>query len=307
MDFKTEITKGPLTLDGAMGTALELQGFDTNTDLWTAKALITDPQKVYRVHYDYFKAGARATITDTYQANVQAFMKKGYDETISREIIAKAVKLARKARNDFEAQTGRHNYVIAGIGPYGAYLADGSEYRGDYELSLEAYQDFHQPRLEAVIRAGVDVIGIETQPKLSEVCALLEWLKVRAPEQIAYVTFSLKDPATISEGTSLVEAVKKVSAYPNVVAVGANCIPLEQAQAALEVMQPATDLPLVIYPNSGAKYDPHTKTWTNPTGDLTLAKAASGWYQAGARLIGGCCTTTVKDIEPLAQVVQNLG
>lgn len=44
-----------------------------------------------------------------------------------------------------------------------------------------------------------------------------------------------------------------------------------------------------------------------PTGDLTLAKAASGWYQAGARLIGGCCTTTVKDIEPLAQVVQNLG
>ncbi|MDO4455158.1 MAG: homocysteine S-methyltransferase family protein, partial [Ligilactobacillus agilis] len=86
MDFKTEITKGPLTLDGAMGTALELQGFDTNTDLWTAKALITDPQKVYRVHYDYFKAGARATITNTYQANVQAFMKKGYDETISREI-----------------------------------------------------------------------------------------------------------------------------------------------------------------------------------------------------------------------------
>lgn len=234
-------------------------------------------------------------------------MKKGYDETISREIIAKAVKLARKARDDFEAQTGLHNYVIAGIGPYGAYLADGSEYRGDYELSLEAYQDFHQPRLEAVIRAGVDVIGIETQPKLSEVCAVLEWLKERAPKQIAYVTFSLKDPATISEGTSLVEAVKKVSAYPNVVAVGANCIPLEQAQAALEVMQPATDLPLVIYPNSGAKYDPHTKTWTNPTGDLTLAKAASGWYQAGARLIGGCCTTTVKDIEPLAQVVQNLG
>ena len=306
MDFKTELTQRALTLDGAMGTALEMLGFDTNTDLWTARALITDPKKVYQVHYDYFKAGAHATITDTYQANLQAFMKKGYDEHISREIIAKAVKIARQARADFEKKTGIHNYIIAGIGPYGAFLADGSEYRGDYNLSYEAYQDFHQPRLEEVIKAGVDVIGIETQPKLDEACAILDWLQTKAPTTVAYVTFSLKDSQTISEGTSLTEAIKKVSKYPNVVAVGVNCIPIEMAQEALELMQTVTDLPLVIYPNSGAKYDPQTKTWTKPTGNLTLANCAPAWYQAGARLIGGCCTTIASDIKPLADYLNKL-
>lgn len=133
--------------------------------------------KVYQAHMDCFEAGARLVITDTYQANVQAFEKEGYSETEATGFIKNAVKIAKKARDDFEKKTDQHNYVAVTIGPYGAYLADGNEYRGDYHLSCEEYLAFHLPRLKAVLTEKPDVLAIETQPRLDEPTALLNWLK----------------------------------------------------------------------------------------------------------------------------------
>lgn len=306
MNLENELKQHALTLDGSMSTALEALGVKTNTDLWTAAALVTNQADVYRVHYDYFKAGARVTITDTYQTNVAAFEKYGYSKQEARAIIRQAAEIAKKARDDFEKKTGVHNYIAGSIGPYGAYLANGSEYRGDYELSKAEFQEFHLPRLEELVAAGVDVLAIETQPKLSEVLALLDLLQTEFSNQKAYVSFSLKDAHTISDGTSLETAVKAIEKYSQVIAVGINCIDISLAQTAITVVARVTDKPIVVYPNSGAVYNPVTKTWQAPEKVPSFGQCAATWYAAGARLIGGCCTTVAKDIQEIADYLGSI-
>lgn len=304
MDFTEFLTNNPVVLDGAMSTPLEKLGADTNNDLWTAKALIDNEELVYEVHKMYFEAGADLIITDTYQANVQAFEKVGYSEKEARNLIKKAVKIAQKARDDYENRTGKHNYIAGTIGPYGAYLANGSEYRGDYELSAEEYQQFHLPRIEELVNAGVDILAIETQPKLDEVLAILELLKEKYPQQKVYVSYTLSDDDTISDGTPLPRAIHALEDYSQVIAVGINCVKLELVEPALKNMKEITDKHLIVYPNSSAVYDPKSKTWSQLKTSATFEELIPNWYEAGARIIGGCCTTGPKEIKAVADFIK---
>lgn len=304
MDFTEFLTNNPVVLDGAMSTPLEKLGADTNNDLWTAKALIDNEELVYEVHKMYFEAGADLIITDTYQANVQAFEKVGYSEKEARNLIKKAVKIAQKARDDYENRTGKHNYIAGTIGPYGAYLANGSEYRGDYELSTKEYQQFHLPRIEELATTGVDILAIETQPKLDEVLAILELLKEKYPQQKVYVSYTLSDDDTISDGTPLPRAIHALEDYSQVIAVGINCVKLELVEPALKNMKEITDKHLIVYPNSSAVYDPKSKTWSQPKTSATFEELIPNWYEAGARIIGGCCTTGPKEIKAVADFIK---
>lgn len=304
MDFTEFLTNNPVVLDGAMSIPLEKLGADTNNDLWTAKALIDNEELVYEVHKMYFEAGADLIITDTYQANVQAFEKVGYSEKEARNLIKKAVKIAQKARDDYENRTGKHNYIAGTIGPYGAYLANGSEYRGDYELSVEEYQQFHLPRIEELVNAEVDILAIETQPKLDEVLAILELLKEKYPQQKVYVSYTLSDDDTISDGTPLPRAIHALEDYSQVIAVGINCVKLELVEPALKNMKEITDKHLIVYPNSSAVYDPKSKTWSQPKTSATFEELIPNWYEAGARIIGGCCTTGPKEIKAVADFIK---
>ncbi|PAY54418.1 homocysteine S-methyltransferase [Ligilactobacillus salivarius] len=304
MDFTEFLTNHTVVLDGAMSTPLERLGADTNNDLWTAKALIDNEELVYEVHKMYFEAGADLIITDTYQANVQAFEKVGYSEKEARNLIKKAVKIAQKARDDYENKTGKHNYIAGTIGPYGAYLANGSEYRGDYELSTKEYQQFHLPRIEELATTGVDILAIETQPKLDEVLAILELLKEKYPQQKLYVSYTLSDDDTISDGTPLPRAIHALEDYLQVIAVGINCVKLELVEPALKNMKEITDKHLIVYPNSSAVYDPKSKTWSQPKTSATFEELIPNWYEAGARIIGGCCTTGPKEIKTVADFIK---
>lgn len=304
MDFTEFLTNHTVVLDGAMSTPLERLGADTNNDLWTAKALIDNEELVYEVHKMYFEAGADLIITDTYQANVQAFEKVGYSEKEARNLIKKAVKIAQKARDDYENRTGKHNYIAGTIGPYGAYLANGSEYRGDYELSVEEYQQFHLPRIEELVNAEVDILAIETQPKLDEVLAILELLKEKYPQQKVYVSYTLSYDDTISDGTPLPRAIHALEDYSQVIAVGINCVKLELVEPALKNMKEITDKHLIVYPNSSAVYDPKSKTWSQPKTSATFEELIPNWYEAGARIIGGCCTTGPKEIKAVADFIK---
>ena len=114
-----------------MSTSLERLGCDTDNELWTAAALINQPELVYQVHKEYFEAGARLAITDTYQANLPALKKAGLTEKQARQVIEKAVELAKQARDDYETETGAHGYVAGSIGPYGTNMSNGSEYSVD--------------------------------------------------------------------------------------------------------------------------------------------------------------------------------
>ncbi|WP_368749414.1 homocysteine S-methyltransferase [Klebsiella aerogenes] len=289
-------------LDGAMATELEARGCNLADSLWSAKVLLENPQLIRDVHLDYFRAGAQVAITASYQATPAGFAARGLDEAQSKALIGKSVELARKAREAYLAENPQAGkLLVAGsVGPYGAYLADGSEYRGDYQRSAEAFQVFHRPRVEALLDAGADLLACETLPSFAEINALAALLR-DYPRARAWFSLTLRDAEHLSDGTPLREVVAVLADNPQVLALGINCIALENTTAALQHLHSLTSLPLVVYPNSGEHYDALTKTWHHHgEACATLAAYLPQWLAAGARLIGGCCRTTPQDIAALA-------
>lgn len=302
-----------IVIDGAMATELEKMGVQTNNELWSATALIENPEAIKAVHKSYFQAGADIAITNTYQANIKEFMKIGLSEAESRQLIIKAVKLADQARTEYyrdlpknERQIRAPHPLIAGsVGPYGAYLADGSEYRGDYSLSQKEFQDFHRSRMELLDQAGVDLFAMETQPNFAETKALVNLLVNEFPQQHAWLSFSINDPQTLCDGTLLSEAVEYYNDVEQVSAIGVNCTTMENIEATVKNIRAVTTKPIIVYPNNGDIYDPETKTWTKNESADTFGQLVPAWLQAGANLIGGCCRTTPQDIQEIAQVINH--
>ncbi len=290
-----------VVLDGAMATELEARGCNLADNLWSAKVLMENPELIREVHLDYYRAGAQVAITASYQATPAGFAARGLDEAQSRALIGKSVELARKAREAYLAENPQAGtLLVAGsVGPYGAYLADGSEYRGDYVRRAEEFTAFHRPRIEALLDAGADLLACETLPSFEEIKALAA-LVAEYPRARAWFSFTLRDSEHLSDGTPLREVVAALKDNTQVVALGINCIALENTTAALKHLHSLTALPLVVYPNSGEHYDAVTKTWHHH-GEAceTLAGYLPQWLEAGARLIGGCCRTTPKDIAEL--------
>jgi homocysteine S-methyltransferase len=303
---------GNLVLDGALATELEAHGCDLEDPLWSAKVLLEQPEVVTQVHRDYFEAGARVAITASYQATPLGFARRGIPEAEALERVALSVRLADQARTGYlTGNPGAGPLLVAGsVGPYGAYLADGSEYRGDYTLSPDEFKDFHRPRIAALAEAGADALACETLPSLAEAEALLELVAEFGVE--SWLTFTLRDGGHISDGTPLEQVAELCNAEPLVAAIGVNCIPLELVTPALEALGRATPKPLIAYPNSGETYDATTKTWgpavsalgadTSGRGPGTLAEGVTEWQERGARMVGGCCRTTPHDIAALARL-----
>ena len=264
---------GNLTFDGALATELEAHGCDLDDPLWSAKVLVEQPQLVKRVHRDYFRAGAAVAITASYQATPQGFARRGIGEEEALELVALSVRLADEARSEHLAENpGAGPLLIAGsVGPYGAYLADGSEYRGDYFLSRNEFTEFHRPRIAALVDAGADILACETLPSSPEAEALTALMEEFDVE--GWLSFTLRDGGHISDGTPLAQVAKLSRAQPSVVAIGVNCVPLELVSPALGALGKATDTPLIAYPNSGESYDAVTKKWR---------PAASGDTSGGA-------------------------
>ncbi|WP_115576762.1 homocysteine S-methyltransferase [Xanthomonas campestris] len=292
---------GEVVLDGALATELEQRGCDLNDALWSARVLMEQPELIYQVHRDYFAAGAQCAITASYQATPQGFAARGLGLAQSQALIARSVALAAQARVDHLAAHPQAAplWVAGSVGPYGAYLADGSEYRGDYALPVAQMLDFHRPRIAALVDAGVDLLACETLPSASEITALRLLLE-EFPQVHAWFSFTLRDAAHLSDGTPLAQVIQALDACPQVVAVGINCIAIEQVTAALQSLASLTSLPLVVYPNSGEHYDASDKRWhAGTTAACSLATQRAQWHAAGARLIGGCCRTTPADIAAL--------
>jgi homocysteine S-methyltransferase len=284
-----------LILDGAMATELEKAGVDTANTLWSATALLDAPEKITAVHRSYFAAGARIATTNTYQANVQAFTELGLSMAAAQQLIRQAVRCAQQAAKGFD------DVLIAGsVGPYGAYLADGSEYTGAYRQSQSAYQSFHYPRMAALADAGVDVFAFETLPNSAEVKALVALLADKFLHMTAWLSFSINDAGHLCDGTSLVEAAQYAARFPQISAIGINCTAMENVEPALRQLHPAVNKPLIAYPNNGDRYDPRTKTWQPNPQATSLPELAPRWLAAGAAIIGGCCRTTPADIREIA-------
>ena len=305
-----------LTVDGALATELEAHGCDLEDPLWSAKVLLEQPHLVKRVHRDYFRAGAAVAITASYQATPLGFARRGLGKKEALGRVALSVRLADEARREHlvENPDAGPLLVAGSVGPYGAYLADGSEYRGDYRLSPDEFLEFHRPRISALVDAGADLLACETLPSLPEAPALLALLEEFDVE--AWLSFTLRDGGHISDGTPLAQVAELCRDQPLAVAIGVNCVPLELVSPALEALGNATDTPLIAYPNSGETYDAVSKTWGPAAAGessaglkgktpLSLAEGTPIWRELGARLVGGCCRTTPQDIAAVAWLSGN--
>ncbi|MCG8398013.1 homocysteine S-methyltransferase [Bacillus atrophaeus] len=292
-----------LILDGAMATELERKGCDLNDSLWSAKVLMEQPNLIKQVHTDYFAAGADCAITASYQSTIEGFAARGLSRAEALRLIRKSVHIAAEARDEFWEQYKNSDrpkpIVAASVGPYGAFLADGSEYRGDYQLTEDELMDFHRPRMKALIEAGADILACETIPCLSEAKAIVRLLQ-ECPGTYAWISFSAKDEEHISDGTPVAECAKWLDQHGQVAAGGINCTPIQYIPSLIKEWKKNTAKPIIVYPNSGEQYDPDTKTWNGAACAEPYEKSARNWHECGAQLIGGCCRTTPEDIKAIA-------
>ena len=297
--------KKHMIIDGALASELQRRGCDLNDSLWSAKVLIEQPELIQQVHYDYFKAGADCAITASYQATPMGFAQKGIELEESIKLIKTSVKLAQQAKMQYlnDIKQDKALLIAGSVGPYGAYLANGSEYTGDYQLSESEFIAFHKDRVTALIDAGVDILACETMPSFLEIKALVKLIQ-QFPIVNCWFSLTLEDQQHISDGTPLTEVIEYLNSIEQIVSVGINCIALEKVTPALEVLSKLTSKPLIVYPNSGEEYDPTTKQWhKNHHHNCTFANQLDTWIKLGAKLIGGCCQTTPEDIVEIHQLL----
>lgn len=290
------LVAAPVVLDGGLGTLLEARGNDLSSSLWSARLLLDRPEEIRAAHEAYFLAGARVAITASYQVSYEALEAEGLDAPAVDLLLMRSVQLARRARTD----TGHDDdaWVAASVGPYGATLADGSEYTGDYGLTVAELREWHRPRLRALAAAGPDVLAIETIPSLAEVEAIaaeLEGLGVPA-----WLSVTIDGPR-LRTGESLADAFAIADATDGIVAVGVNCCPAADVAGALEIARRTTAKALLAYPNSGEVWDADRRSWS---GDgKPLAGYVGEWLSAGTRLVGGCCRVGPAELRGVAEAV----
>lgn len=289
------LAESTVLLDGGLSNQLEAQGCDLSDELWSARLLLDEDRQIEAAHRAYVRAGAQVLITSGYQATFEGFARRGIGRDRAAELFARSVELARRAGG----ATDREIWVAASVGPYGAMLADGSEYRGRYGLSVRELERFHRPRIEALAAAGPDVLALETVPDVDEAEALLR--AVEGCGLPVWLSYSVAGDRTRA-GQPLETACALAAGHERVVAVGVNCCDPADADRAVETAAEVTRKPVVVYPNSGERWDAEDRVWT---GGATFDPGrVRGWQAAGARLVGGCCRVGPASIAKLAKLLE---
>ncbi|WP_299957601.1 homocysteine S-methyltransferase [uncultured Modestobacter sp.] len=291
------LAAGPVVLDGGLSTELESRGHDVTSALWSARLLRDDPAAVVAAHTAFAAAGAQVLTTASYQATFPGFAAAGIDAAEARSLMARSVRLAR------EGLAGHDGWVAGSVGPYGAFLADGSEYTGDYveSMSVDELRAFHRSRLAVLAEAGADVLACETLPAAAEVEALLTELDdLGVPAWLSLTAVTGADGvARTRRGERLDDVCAMARDVDAVLAVGVNCTDPAGVPAAVTAAA-ASQLPAVAYPNSGEVWDAATRSWTGRPG----VGDVGGWLAAGARLVGGCCRVRPADVAAIASAVR---
>lgn len=276
-------------LDGGLATALEARGHDLRDELWSARLLIDAPEEIQQVHEDYLRAGAQIITTASYQASFEGFARLGIDAAGTEQLMRESVALASSARDNVLQSTASGTIqVAASVGPYGAVLADGSEYRGDYQAHPQALKAFHQRRFAVLAESDADLLAIETIPAAVEAEVLLSLLSAY-PDRTAWLSFTCRDESHISDGTPIDAAAQMAADHPQVVALGVNCVDPLWVDSLIGQLCEVTDKPIIAYPNRGGRYDSEKKTWDEPPESPNWSDTVALWIAKGARWVGGCC------------------
>src|SRR3954469_20391538 len=217
--FGDALAAGPVILDGGLSTELEARGHDVSSALWSARLLRDDPAAIVAAHAAFAAAGAQVATTASYQATVEGFGTAGVDTAEARRLIASSVALAREGQGE--------GWVAGSVGPYGAMLADGSEYAGDYvaDVGVAELRAFHRPRMELLAEAGADVLACETVPAAAEAEALIaEADALGVPLWLSLTTVLDRDGVVRTRrGERAADVFAMAAGVDAVIAVGVNC------------------------------------------------------------------------------------
>lgn len=300
--------QGALILDGGLATELEKRGCDLSADLWSARILRDDPGLIRQVHADYYRAGADCCTSASYQATIPGFMRVGLSEAEAIHLLRLAVQLVIEARDAFWREREQRSggglnkvqleerggplrpLVAASVGPYGAYLANGAEYTGEYDRDEAGLLEFHRQRWHILAESAADILACETIPSFVEAHALSRLL-AETPERLAWFSFSCRDGHHISDGTPLADCAEYLAQFEQVAAVGINCTPPRFIPDLIKEVTAVTDKPVIVYPNSGERYDPVEKRWLGESVPAEFGTFSREWRKLGAAVIGGCCRT----------------
>ena len=281
-------------IDGGLSTELERLGAKIQGELWTGRALLEDPALVAEAHRTFALAGAEVVISSSYQLSRQGFEEIGLTAVDADEALRQSIRVAK------DAVAGTNAKVAASIGPYGAVLHDGSEYRGVYEVGQAELEKFHAERLAVLLEESPDYLAIETIPNVIEAKALAQVLKdVDVPK---WFSFTAGSSELLWSGEKVEDAVREIADLPNLVAVGFNCVAPELVAGLAERIKPLINAEIIAYPNRGGTWDSAAGVWLG-NAPRELASWLDEWIAAGVTWVGGCCSTDSRDIASVKDVL----
>ena len=283
--------------DGGLASTLEGRGHDLSDALWSARLLLDRPDEIVAVHRAFLRAGAAVVTSASYQASFEGFAARGLDRAHTERLLRRRVELARRACA--ESDDGPPRWVAASVGPYGAVLADGSEYRGCYGRSVAELTAWHRPRIAVLAEARPDVLALETIPDVDEAEALLA--AAAGIDIPVWLSYSIDGNRTRA-GQPLAEAFALGAGNPQVVAVGVNCCAPDDVAGAVATARAATGKPVIAYPNSGEGWDATPRRWVGAP--RFSPDDAARWVDEGARIVGGCCRVGPSAIAALARALR---
>ncbi|MEO0023688.1 MAG: hypothetical protein RL196_129 [Actinomycetota bacterium] len=281
-------------IDGGLSTELENLGAVFDGPLWTAHALLKEPALIIEAHRNFVAAGAKVIITSSYQISRSGFEAAGLEPSAADDALRAAVLAAR------EAVKGTKAKVAASIGPYGATLHDGSEYRGNYGVTEDALYDFHRQRIQILQAAQPDILLAETIPDLTEAKALARALEDSSLP--VWVSFTTRDAEHLWSGEKIADAIDAISQISALEVIGFNCVNPDLVFDLVTLAKSVSSAAIAVYPNRGGGWDAKLGQWHN---DLPndLASYWPSWSTLDLAYVGGCCGVDSAEVRELGQLL----
>jgi homocysteine S-methyltransferase len=283
-----------MILDGAMGTEIEKQGFDTSSFLWSAQILLDYPSVVQEIHNEYFKVGADIIVTNTFRVSPYSFKKAGYDEKLSTKTLFKAIDLAVNAKEEFN----KDGLIFGSI----ASLEDC--FRPDLVPKESILEEFHLKTLETMDNsADIDLILFETHNNFKEIKVISSL--VNQIDHPVGLSLTLNNKGELLDGTSWKKVVGLLESS-DFALFGVNCSAPTIITKGLQKLSEVTQLgiPIIAYANIGL-VDPITNQLNdNITGEDYLSEVIK-WLDLGVSIIGSCCGSDPKVTRKLVNRFKN--
>eukprot|EP01038_Epipyxis_sp_PR26KG_P005628 gene5628-7772_t len=319
-------TKGYLILDGALGSEVKYRNPSSmDPYLWSAGALIDDISTINGIHLDYIQQGADIITTSSYQISYESFQRfRGYSISQTNKYLLDSINVAHSAKTRACDLVEKSIFVASSIGCYGAHLADGSEYHGEYGKSLSYLMNWHEQKLNYVALQNPNIIACETIPCKMEAIALTKLIANSSSQFCSWISLACKSETLLNSGESIEDTLRaieddveyqleKENGNFDKLMIGVNCTDPIYVEEIINLMKEniKSTRVLVAYPNRGCVWNDESKSYVEESGfsDDQFAECAKCWLDAGARIIGGCCCTTPLTISKvkssLAQHCQN--